>query len=120
MKNPKFFTKLDASNGYWHILFDKESSKLLTFNSLFGQYSFYRLIEAIEGTKNSQDDILIWSETLDDHIVKLKKVSSKLRENGQKLNRTKCEFAKTQITHQGHLISHNGIEPDPNKIKAKS
>ena len=34
------------------------------------------------------------------------------------MNRTKCEFAKTHITYIGHLISHNGIEPDPNKIKA--
>ena len=76
MKNPKFFTKLDASNAYWHIPVDKESSKMLIFNSPFGRYSFCRLpygihsaskifqaqivkiIEGIEG-KISQDDILI-------------------------------------------------------------
>ena len=57
-------------------------------------------------------------EILEDHIVKLKKVFSRLRKNGLKLNRTKCEFAKTQITYLGHLISHNRFEPDLNKIKA--
>ena len=50
--------------------------------------------------------------------MKLKKVFGRLRENGLKLNRTKCEFAKTHITYLEHLISHNGIESDPNKIKA--
>ena len=76
---------------------DKESSKLLTFNSAFGQYSFCRLLygihsaseifqaqiaKIIEGTKSSQDNILISSETLEVQ----KKVSSRLRENGLKLN----------------------------------
>ena len=30
MQNPKFFTKLDALNGYWQIKIDKEISRLLT------------------------------------------------------------------------------------------
>lgn len=75
MNSPKYFTKLDASNGYWHIPVDEESSKLLTFNSPFERFSFTRLpyvihsasevfqvqvakiIEGINGTRNSQDDI---------------------------------------------------------------
>ena len=79
MNNPKYFIKLDASNGYWHIPVDEESSKLLTFNSPFGRFSFIRLpyeihstfeafqfqvakiIEGIKGTRNSQDDIIVWS-----------------------------------------------------------
>ena len=36
MQNPKFFTKFDASNGYWQIKVDKESSRLLTFNTPYG------------------------------------------------------------------------------------
>ncbi len=31
----KYFTKLDASNTYWQIVVDEESSKILTFNSPF-------------------------------------------------------------------------------------
>lgn len=103
MKNPKYFTKLDASNGYWQIPVDEESSKLLTFNSPFGRYSFTRLpygihsaseifqaqvakiIEGIKGTKNSQDDIIIWSETLEEHMKILDKVFSQLRKAGLKI-----------------------------------
>ena len=82
MNNPKYFTKLDASNGYWHIPVDEERSKLLTFSSPFGRFSSTRLphrihsasevfqvqvakiIEGIKGTGNSQDDIIVWSENL--------------------------------------------------------
>ena len=68
-----------------------ENSKLLTFNSPFGRYSFCRLpygihsaseifqaqiAKIVEGTKNYQDDILIWSETLEDYIGELKKSSA--------------------------------------------
>ncbi len=39
MAGANFFTKLDASNAYWQIAVDEESSKILTFNSPFGRYS---------------------------------------------------------------------------------
>ena len=80
----KFFTKLDASNAYWQIPVDESSSKLLTFNSPKGRFKFVRtpygihlasdicqqriasIIEDIKGTANSQGDIIIWGETLDE------------------------------------------------------
>ena len=43
MSGAKYFTKLDASNAYWQIELDEESSKLLTFNSPFGRYQFLRM-----------------------------------------------------------------------------
>ena len=83
MSNAKFFTKLDTSNAYWQIPVDDESSKLLTFNSSNGCYCFlsmpygihsasvcqnriYQMFENTEGAANSQGDIIIWGETLDE------------------------------------------------------
>ena len=83
MSNAKFFTKLDTSNAYWQIPVDDESSKLLTFNSSNGRYRFlsmpygihsasvcqnriYQMFENTEGAANSQDDIIIWGETIDE------------------------------------------------------
>ena len=82
MAEANFFTKLDASNAYWQIPLDEESSKLLTFNTLIGRYRFLRMPfgiysssseicqqsiaemqEGIEGSANSQDDIIIWVQT---------------------------------------------------------
>ena len=81
MSGAKFFTKLDASSGYWQIKVDQESSKLLSFTTPFGRYRFKRLpygihsaseifqasvaniLSDIEGSSNSQDDIIIWGKT---------------------------------------------------------
>ena len=77
MSNAKFFTKLDASNAYWQIPVDDESSKLFTFNSPNGRYHFlhmpygihsasdvcqnreFQMLENIEDAANSRDDIII-------------------------------------------------------------
>ena len=74
----RYFVKLDASNGYWQIKIETESSKLLTFATPFGRFCFKRLpygilsaseifqaniseiIEGLEGAINSQDDIIVW------------------------------------------------------------
>ena len=81
MSGAKYFTKLDASNAYWQIELDEESSKLLTFNSPFGRYQFLRMpygihsasdvcqqkiaqiIDGIDGAANSLDDRIVWGST---------------------------------------------------------
>ena len=39
----KYFSKLDASSGYWQMKLDEDSSKLCVFNTLFGRYKYLRL-----------------------------------------------------------------------------
>ena len=43
MAGAKFFSQLDASNSYWNIKVDEESSDLLTFGTAFGRYKFKRM-----------------------------------------------------------------------------
>lgn len=38
-----FFTKLDATSGFWQLRLDEPSSKLSTFNTPYGRYRFVRL-----------------------------------------------------------------------------
>ena len=47
----KYFTKLDASSGYWQIKVDDESAGLLTFATPFGRYQFLRLPFGIHSLK---------------------------------------------------------------------
>ncbi len=41
----------------------------------------------------------------------------RLREIKLKLNPNKCEFAKTDLTFLGHVVSRDGTQLDPRKIK---
>ena len=136
MHHTKFFTKLDASSGYWLIKVDEESSKLLTFSTPFGRLRFKRLpygihsasevfqkdfeeiIEGCEGARNSQDDIIIWGSTLTQLDSRTGLVLNRIRKSGLKLNKNKCVFGATELIFLGHKISEKGISPDPEKVKA--
>ena len=136
MSGAKFFTKLDASSGYWQIKVDQESSKLLTFTTPFGRYRFKRLpygihsaseifqasvaniISDIEGASNSQDDIIIWGKTREELHERTIQVLEAIRKNGMKLNPTKCIFARTELIFLGHKVTGSGVKPDPSKISA--
>ena len=136
MSGAKYFSKLDASSGYWQIQLDDDSSNLLCFNSPFGRYKFNRLpfgvsnaseifqmdiaeiIEGIEGAANAQDDIIIWGETKEIHDQRLHEVMSRIKQSGLQLNRAKCKFCVTQIAFLGHVLSGDGVYADPRKISA--
>ena len=42
----------------------------------------------------------------------------RLREANIKLKASKCHFAYPQVTYLGHIVSRNGIRPDPDKVSA--
>ncbi|KAL6421074.1 hypothetical protein ACFW04_013598 [Cataglyphis niger] len=42
----------------------------------------------------------------------------RLRENNLKLQPDKCEFLRKEVIYLGHIISENGISPDPSKLMA--
>ena len=82
MSEASYFSKLDASSGYWQIKVDEQSSNLLTFGIPSDRYRFKRLpngihsasevfqrevtliISEIPGSANSQDDFVVWGKTL--------------------------------------------------------
>ena len=110
MHHAKFFTKLDASSGYWQTKVDEESSKLLTFSTPFGRLRFKHLpygihsasevfqkdieeiIEGCEDARNSQDDIIIWGSSLTRLDIRTELVLNRIQKSGLKLNKNKCVF----------------------------
>ena len=62
------------------------------------------------------DDILVFSKTAEEHEQHLRSVLQTLRENKYYIKPTKCEFFKTELKYLGHIISADGIKPDPKKV----
>ena len=128
-----YFSKLDASSGYWQVKVDEQSSNLLMFGTPSGRYRFKRLpygihsasevfqgevtsiISDIPDNANSQDGFVVWGRILQGHEERLRKIFLKIRENGLKLNKTKCQIRKQSIVFLGHIISLEGIKIDPSK-----
>ncbi|KAJ8367563.1 hypothetical protein AAFF_G00314520 [Aldrovandia affinis] len=64
------------------------------------------------------DDLIIFSDTLEEHEARLMKVLKQLKECGLKLSPEKCKFFQNSVKYLGHIVSQYGVETDPSKIEA--
>ena len=64
------------------------------------------------------DDIIIFADTLEEHDEKLTLIMERLEKANLQLNINKCEFLKTEIFYLGHILSKQGVSPDPRKLEA--
>ena len=135
MSGASYFLKLDPSSGYWQIKAGEQSPNLLTFGTLSGRYRFKHLpygihsasevfqievtsiISDIPGSANSQDDFVVWGETLQKYDECMRNFFLKVRESGLKLNKTKRQIRKQLTVFLGHIISSEGFKIDPSKTK---
>ena len=62
------------------------------------------------------DDIVIATETVEDHMVRLREVFECLREAGLKIRVAKCDFMKSDIKYLGRVVCAEGIKPDPKEV----
>ena len=63
------------------------------------------------------DDLVIFSDTYEEHMERLDKVLTRLQECKLKLAAEKCFFLKKRVKFLGHIVSENGVETDPEKIE---
>ena len=62
------------------------------------------------------DDIIIFSETEEEHLAHIKEIFQRLEAVDLKMKRSKCDFFKKHIHYLGHLISADGIRPLKDKL----
>ena len=64
------------------------------------------------------DDVIVFSETLEEHVFRLRAVFEKLKQVGLKLKPSKCELFRQELIYLGHVLSKDGIQTDPKKVEA--
>ena len=64
------------------------------------------------------DDIIILSDTEEEHLKRLEAVFQKLAAAGLKWKPSKCYFFKEEIEYLGHVVSGEGISTNPKKVEA--
>jgi hypothetical protein len=62
------------------------------------------------------DDILIYSKSWEDHVQHVDKVLQLLKEQKLFAKPSKCFFGVKKVEYLGHIVSHEGVKVDPNKI----
>ena len=60
----------------------------------------------------------MWGKDIQEHDAGLKKVLDRVQEVNLKLNQKKCQIRKEEIAYVGHLLTKDGLKPDPEKIRA--
>jgi len=63
------------------------------------------------------DDILIFSQNLEDHRRYVLTILNQVKETGLTLKATKCEFHTPEIECLGYMISPQGLCMDEEKIR---
>jgi hypothetical protein len=133
-----YFTSLDSIQGYHQMVMHKDSRKYCAFTTPFGNFEpirvmfglrnavqvFMHMMNILVGSLQFHelllylDDIITWSQDIDSHLVKLRKIFTLFRSANLKLKPSKCYFLMEEINFLGHLISKDGIKPIKTKIDA--
>lgn len=137
-KHTPFMSTIDLKNGYHQIEVKPADRDKTAFVCPFGSYRFRKMPfglknapatfqRLIDNFRNSLknilvlsylDDIIILSETFNEHVENLGAVFAKLREFKLYANREKCNFVCNRIKYLGHYITSKGLEVDPDKTAA--
>ena len=59
------------------------------------------------------DDIVIFTKTLEEHLAVQDDVLQRLRATGLKASPGKCALGQEELLYLGHLVTREGILPDP-------
>ena len=134
-----WFSTLDLKSRYWQVELEEEAKPLTAFTmGLLGFWecermpfgftnaaaTFQRLMESCLGELHLSwciiylADIIVFSWTPEEHLVRLQAVCDKLKAAGLKLKPSKCELFRKQINYLGHVVGHQGVTTDPKKIEA--
>ena len=131
------FSTIDLRSGYYHVGLTRESCRKSAFVVPMGKWQFKRtpfglsqapvyfqlLIDKVltgcsAFAMGYLDDIIIFSQSEEEHLVHLEKIFRRLQEFGLKMKHEKCAFFKKHIQYLGHLVSEKGFEPLPEKLEA--
>lgn len=136
--NCHYFTTLDLASGFYQVEMKPDDVPKTAFNVEHGHFEFLRMPMGLKNSPSTfqrvmdnvlrdlqnticlvyLDDIIVFSTSLQEHMVNLQKVFQRLRESNFKIQMDKSEFLKIETAYLGHIISKDGIKPNPDKISA--
>lgn len=133
-----WFSTLDLASGYNQVQVAEADKAKTAFCTPFGLFefnrmpfglcnapaTFQRLMERMFGDRRFQslllylDDIIVFSSTIQEHLVRLEEVFVRLQQEGLKIKLNKCSFFQKQVRYLGHVVSEQGVATDPGKVAA--
>lgn len=133
-----YFSTLDLASGFHQIEIHSDDTPKTAFTVEHGHFEFVRMPFGLKNAPSTfqrvmdnvlqglqgkiclvyMDDIIIFSTSLQEHIINLKTVFERLREANFKIQLDKSEFLHKEVSFLGHVVTSEGVKPNPEKIHA--
>ena len=133
------FSTFNMNSGFWRVPIAEESKQYTAFtlgsmglyeceSMLFGMCNapptFQRLMQNCLGELNLTycliylDDVIVFSDTPDEHLWRMRVVFDCLRKHSLKLKPSKCEVFKSEINYLAHHVSRKGVLPSKKNLES--
>ncbi|XP_050709713.1 uncharacterized protein LOC126994436 [Eriocheir sinensis] len=132
----RYFTTIDALCGYWQLELAEQDQPLTTFITPYGRYKYLRgpmgfaatgdafclrgdmALQGVPNCVKVVDDVLVYGEDYLQHLHHVNTVLARCRASGITLNAEKFILAAPAVKLCGFVLSANGIDADPEKVRA--
>ena len=133
----QFFSKLDMKSGFWQIPIEDEAKYKTAFITTEGLYEWNVLAQGLKNSPPSFqrvmvdilspcrqftlvyiDDIVVFSQSFEEHLEHIQQLLSILSKHNFQLNPAKCSIFHQQIDYLSHTISQNGVKPNNEKMQS--
>ena len=134
----QFYCTLDLKDAYYQVVLDEASRDLTTFSDGYELWRFKRLPFGLSVSpaiftrvinqviaplakqgfvRNYLDDVIVFASSYEQLLDNIRAVFERFNEMGVKLNMDKCSWAQRSVKFLGHIISSDGIKPDPANVE---
>ena len=135
LSGKRYLSKIDLTKGYWQIPVEPEEVHKTAFVTPDGQYQFTRMhfgmvnsgatlvrglkkiLEGMPGVGSYIDDIVIYSDSWEDHIRTLKELFGRLRKARITARPTKCLLGASRMEFLGRQVRGDVITPRSDNLE---
>ena len=139
MVGARFFSTMDLKSGFWQVKMLEKSRQYTAFTvGSMGIFeflrmpyglcntpaTFQRLMQKCLGELNLTyaliylDDVIVFSQTEEEHLTRLRAVFECFWEHGLKLKPSKCHFLRKEIAFLGHKVLEERMKPGDEGLKS--
>lgn len=132
-----YFSVLDLSKAYWQIPLEESSKDFTSFRSGRKLYRFKVMPFGLKGAPTTQtklmqkvigfdlepavyvymDDIIILSNTLEEHFKLLEIIAERLSKAGLTISLEKSKICQKKVHYLGYILSEEGLSIDSEKLE---
>lgn len=130
----RYFSKIDLSKGYWQIKMSDRMREVTAFTTPMGLFQWKvmpfglnvapatftrmmrKLLDGMKNVANFMDDILIFSETWEEHMALLREVFLRLKGANLTARPSKCQIGYPNLEFLGFMVGEGTKQPEQGKV----